>query len=296
MSTDRETTLAVRSWLEAGVTRLPDRVLDAVLDQVPATPQRRSWWPARRSNLMNIYAKLAVAAAAVLVIAVAGSQLLPGRSGPGVPTSAPSPAATPEPTEVPRLPGEGPIDAGTYQMGSRPTFLVTVPAGWVSLGGFNLRKHADEPTELALDTFAPDLRVFADACQSEGTGQAIGASADDLVAALRAQANSEVSDPVEVPIGRPIAGYYTGRATRLDISVPAGLDLAGCSNAGLQIWVDSTGENYLATGDDPAIVATVYIVDTGSGRLVFLPHHEPDAPASDVTELNAIVASIEVID
>ena len=48
MSTDRDTTRIVRSWLEEGVTALPDRVLDTVLDQVPATPQRRSWWPARR--------------------------------------------------------------------------------------------------------------------------------------------------------------------------------------------------------------------------------------------------------
>ena len=48
MSTDRDTTRIVRSWLEEGVTALPDRVLDAVLDQVPATSQRRSWWPAWR--------------------------------------------------------------------------------------------------------------------------------------------------------------------------------------------------------------------------------------------------------
>ena len=48
MSTDRDTTRIVRSWLEEGATALPDRVLDAVLDQVPATSQRRSWWPAWR--------------------------------------------------------------------------------------------------------------------------------------------------------------------------------------------------------------------------------------------------------
>jgi len=39
MSTDRETTRIVRSWLEEGVTALPDRVLDTVLDQVPVTPR-----------------------------------------------------------------------------------------------------------------------------------------------------------------------------------------------------------------------------------------------------------------
>ena len=38
MSTDRDVTRIVRSWLEEGVTALPDRVLDAVLDQLPATP------------------------------------------------------------------------------------------------------------------------------------------------------------------------------------------------------------------------------------------------------------------
>ena len=48
MSTDRDTTRIVRSWLEEGATALPDRVLDAVLDQVPATSQRRPLWPARR--------------------------------------------------------------------------------------------------------------------------------------------------------------------------------------------------------------------------------------------------------
>ena len=54
MSTDRDVTRIVRSWLEEGVTALPDRVLDSVLDQVPATPQRRvTWWPARRLPAMN---------------------------------------------------------------------------------------------------------------------------------------------------------------------------------------------------------------------------------------------------
>jgi hypothetical protein len=53
MSSDRELTRIVRSWLEDGVNALPDRVLDDVLVQLPVTSQRRPWWRAWRKNLMN---------------------------------------------------------------------------------------------------------------------------------------------------------------------------------------------------------------------------------------------------
>ena len=59
MSTDRDVTRIVRSWLEVGVTALPDRVLDNVLDQLPATPQRRAPWPAWRLTRMNMPARIA---------------------------------------------------------------------------------------------------------------------------------------------------------------------------------------------------------------------------------------------
>lgn len=93
MSSDPETTRMLRSWLDEGVTRLPDRVLDAVLDQVPATPQHRAtWWPVRRTPIMNKIATIGLAAAAVFVAVVVGVQLL-GTSGTGV---VPEPTATPE--------------------------------------------------------------------------------------------------------------------------------------------------------------------------------------------------------
>ena len=49
MSTDRDTTRIVRSWLQDGATRLPDQVLDLVLDELPTIHQRRATrWPVRR--------------------------------------------------------------------------------------------------------------------------------------------------------------------------------------------------------------------------------------------------------
>lgn len=48
MSTDHETTRTVRSWLKSHPDASADRLLDAVLDRLDTTPQRRfAWWPAR---------------------------------------------------------------------------------------------------------------------------------------------------------------------------------------------------------------------------------------------------------
>ena len=93
MSQERDVTRLVRSWIREDQHESADRILGVVLDRLDTTPQRRSWWPAWRSNRMNTYAKLIVAAAAVLVVAFAGFQLLPRSGGVGgEPTLAPSPS------------------------------------------------------------------------------------------------------------------------------------------------------------------------------------------------------------
>ena len=83
MSTERDTTRIVRSWLRTDEHESADRVLDNVFALLDATPQRRSWWPARRIADMNTVAKLATSLAAVVVAAVVAVNLLPG-NGPGV--------------------------------------------------------------------------------------------------------------------------------------------------------------------------------------------------------------------
>ncbi len=94
MTTERDPrTRTVLSWLREDAHENAERVLLRALDEVDATPQRRSWWPAWRSDRMNTYAKLIAAAAAVLVVAVVGYQFLPGNGGSGgQPTIAPSPS------------------------------------------------------------------------------------------------------------------------------------------------------------------------------------------------------------
>ena len=65
MSADRDVTPIVRTWLQDGVTSLPDHVLDRVFDQVPAIRQERGWLVGRRNPAMQNALKLALAAAAV---------------------------------------------------------------------------------------------------------------------------------------------------------------------------------------------------------------------------------------
>jgi hypothetical protein len=107
MSADRDTTRIVRSWLRTDEHESADRVLDTVLALLDATPQRRSWWPARRIVPMNAYAKLAIVIAVVAVVAVAGVSLfsannrLGGIGGPAATPSTPPASATVAPTPLP---------------------------------------------------------------------------------------------------------------------------------------------------------------------------------------------------
>src|SRR6476659_5087702 len=98
MSTERDVTRIVRSWLRTDEHESADRILETVLAGLDTTPQRRALWPARRSPDMKTYAKLAIAAVAVVIVAVVGINLLPGggpNEGNGAASSpSPSPTAT----------------------------------------------------------------------------------------------------------------------------------------------------------------------------------------------------------
>lgn len=93
MTTERDSrSRIVLSWLREDAHENPELVLLRALDEIDTTPQRRPWWPGGRPYIMSTYAKMAAAAAVVLVVAVVGYQFLTGRAGPGTPTSAPSPS------------------------------------------------------------------------------------------------------------------------------------------------------------------------------------------------------------
>ena len=77
MNDRSDTGRVLKHWFDDGPTRMPDRVLDVVADRISHVSQRRAWRLLGREGPMNAYTKLALGAAAVVAIIVAGSIALP---------------------------------------------------------------------------------------------------------------------------------------------------------------------------------------------------------------------------
>jgi hypothetical protein len=89
MSTDRDVTRALRSWLHEDAHEDAERVLNLVLEEIDTTPQRRAAWLTRRFPLLTKSFRFAALAAVILVAVVVTIKLLPG-GGIGGPTTTPT--------------------------------------------------------------------------------------------------------------------------------------------------------------------------------------------------------------
>ena len=289
MSTDREVTRVVRSWLDEGVTVLPDRVLDSVLAQVPATRQRRPWWPTWRFAQMNTYARLAIAAAAVLVVAVVGYNLLPGRQGVGGPGV--SPSQTPTATAYP-LPmnDTAELAPGTYVTHDPfPVRLAaTVPAGW---HGWIAGPYYSQlwPSNYAGGGFyfVRPGAVSVDPCHyTKGFSQVVGPTVSDLTEALRNEPGLALTNEASTSISG-----YTG--TKLVVTAAA--SLAGCelSPEGYVIWQNPLGG--ISPGLQAGEAIQLWILNVAGTRLVIVIQDSNQSyTASTLAEVQAIFDSIKI--
>jgi hypothetical protein len=199
-----DATRIVRLWLEEGVTALPDHVLDAVLDQLPATSQRRPAWLARRSPNMNKSVTIGLAAAAVVVAAFLGYRFLIEPSIGGPP---PAPSQTPEPTPsasstTPTLvSGMGPLFPGTYLISDVEPFTITItiPDGWESaMVPAQIWGPGDNPKS-SVGWYTVD-GLFADPCDPTQGYLDVGPTADDLVQALASHPTVSVEQTTDVTV------------------------------------------------------------------------------------------------
>ena len=183
MTTERDPrTRIVLSWLHEDAHEDAERVLLRALDEVDATSQRGRSWPARRLADMNSFAKLAIAAAAVVVIALAGIQFLPrsGTSG-GQPSPTPTPTATPAFAQLTK----GPLAPGRYALYEGLATSIEVPAGWIGKPPF-VRKIGADGAGLWWGPTGPVSQVFSDACKGPNLTPVDG-TVRSLVDALDAQ-------------------------------------------------------------------------------------------------------------
>jgi hypothetical protein len=299
MTNERDArTRIVLSWLREDGHEDAERVLLRALDVVDTTPQRRPVWPARRMPDMNAYAKLAVAIAAVVVIAVAGLQFMPrpGQAG-GPPTATPSPtplstpSPTPSPTSSPMSAPIGQLPAkattltpGRYSLGwSGPATSIEVPSGWTGEVA-QIRKNTDRPDELGWGGWpGAAFKVYDDACGPEAEPTTVPQSVGSLVTALDAQVGTDAT-VTDVSFGGVVG-------KRIELVQAAGLDRATCSDGAtgpLKIWFDDAiGYNAIS----PGYRAIVHAFDVNGRLVVFSGAIGAQAAASDVAELEAIISS-----
>lgn len=287
MSTDRETTRIVRTWLEEGVTTLPERVLDNVLDQLPATHQRRSWWPPRRSPQMSRLMLTTTAAAAVLVAVILGYNLIPDTGGVGAqptPPPTPSPSASASPRLLSTADG-GDLSPGSYILRGFPVGIsFEVPAAWVSCSlspveqGICYTPTGDPPTALG---FLIVDNVVADPCSAdeEGLDPPVGRSVDDLVTAISGLDGFKATAPLDV-----VVDGHPGK----EFTVTAPND-PGCA---LKTWATSNRTNGVAPGE----VNLLRILDVNGTRVMISGAYHPSSPAAaeGLAALRQVMASVRI--
>jgi hypothetical protein len=244
MHSETDVARIVRSWLRTDEHESADRVLDDVLALLDATPQRRRLWPARRFADMNSFAKLAIAIAAVVVVAVVGFNLLP--RGPSVggqvvapmPSPSPSPtqASSPSPTRAAAFPAPGPLAIGTHMavLEGVPLSFELRSSGWRSETGMIGKGEFEQPDGAGINfsSSAPE-NVYADPCAHTPMNPPAAATREGLAAAVSNMPGIDVvAEPTAVTIdGSP--GQYVAFKIREDID---------CDPHDFYLWYDeSTG-------------------------------------------------------
>jgi len=300
MNQQRDIERLLDHWFSDGPDQAPDRIVNVVTDRIERQSQRPAWRLHWRPSPVNAYAKIAVAAAAVLIVAVLGYNLLPaGPTGVGAPAPSASPTPTAAPTGTPVSSGpvalpDGALAGGRYRVQPfAPSALAVtadIPAAWI---GFPDNAAVTSPNDSGiLISFMTTNGLFRDPCNWDVDGTktahtgdvAVGPTVDDLVAALKANGSYPSSAAGPVTFGR-----FAGQ--ELTLQLPGENVIRSCDRrAG-----ETTGDyfvfpdGYYAQG--PNNRWHLYIVDVDGTRVITMISIAEGTPEADVTAAEAIVAS-----
>jgi hypothetical protein len=289
MTREDDFTVHLESYLEdyEGSTPLPEATRDALRAAIPSTPQRPAWWPTRRLPLMNNVAKLGLAAAAIVVVALLGFNYLGGQNtgDPGLDEPSPSPSGTPLAFPVN---GWAPLEAGRYAIGDpfRAHLTFTLPAGWEgNIGGeYAAFLERGASRERGWMDFTDFQAVAADPCQGTFADPPPGPTVDDLVTALGAVTGIEISEVRDVTMD----GFA---GTELLIVAPN--SFVGCQlgNDGYLIWELPLGATHTMS---PGEHHRVWILDIDGKRLVITIPEPPEVTDEVRAEIQGILDSMDI--
>jgi hypothetical protein len=293
-------------WMADGPSVMPDRIVDVVADRIGAQRQRRSWRFLRRLA-MNPLLKLGAAAAALLVVAVIGYNLLPRQGGVGGPTT-PLPTASPtaNPSSSPVATGpvalrSGILSAGRYRMDLSfidpgLSIVANVPEGWVGYPESPALTSPEGSNEGVLIGFMQADRLFSDPCHwdLDGTGSpdqqgdvVVGPTAADLVSAL--QANSSYTTSGHEPTS--IGGF---QARALELQLPGSDVTSACDRRS----GESTGDYFVFPGGFYAQSANsrwhLHVIDVDGTRLITMISIAEGTTEAEFAVAEAIAMSFEI--
>lgn len=296
MTAHRDPDRLIRAFLMEGQTELADPVFDAVRDRIEQTPQRAVIGP-WRTPIMNRFVRIGLAAIAVVVVAVVGYQYL-GSSNTGGPDLSHSaePTATAEPSVSEDTSGEptaSPPTATEFVIGSPFLQYAQVRAssreGWEQQ--YNFVRRSDQ--RIGFSAWMTG-GVYTDPCVATSLVEldppvldADPTLSDQIVQLLLEQASRQPSAPVEVSI----SGWGT---TRIEMSVPADLDLGTCYRGKYTAWTDTSDPSGGNWNHQPGQTDIVYVVNIDRWPVMIHAWLRADATPDDRVELEAMLASVKV--
>jgi hypothetical protein len=301
---DREFWLATTDWLEAGSDETPPAAVDAVLLAVRTTRQERVLRSPWRPIPMSAFAKIAIAAAAVVAVALVWVNFGPSNN---VGTNPPSPTPTgtpyPSPAALPTADAPSAIAAGRYVFAPHwpnPAISFTVPAsGWtgnVRLIGKNARVAQGPTADGAWMLAYPFDHGFKDPCTDHtAVVPAAGSGPAGLLNVIGHQPGISAGAITDVSVGG-----IAGKA--LDYTVTA--DPTNCGNGqdGFWIWgtcpapvtvgCEDVGNGDRRYGVGKGARERAYAIPVGSNIYTFVTNQPDDLSPADRGQLQQLLDSI----
>ena len=305
MTATKDPDRLINAFLLEGEEQLHDQVYDAVRAEIEQKRQRAFIGP-WRTPIMNRIVTFGLGAAAVVVIGLLlGAQLLGEPTNVGGPSD---PTATPEATPTPEssaaeptssadadafLP-EGPILVWDSQNEDEPSITMTISApGWIhgSADQVEWLEKGEEmdnmPEASVLSGSLPPGTGFyvpGDPCEWASTRPETPAtSADEIVAALAAQASREASEPLDITVDG-----YAGKM--ITLHVPDDANFADCDDAEFVSYTNEAGERW-QWHQGPGQIDDFWFVDVEGSLVEIRASYRPDTPRALVEEMRTLIES-----